>query len=280
VTGPVAPPRTARELTRRVDADARLKGIPEKRARDWVSFMAIAGRLEEVGSSNDKSTFVVKGDVAIELRLRQKARATRDIDLVVASHRQERVEALRSALDGSHLGFAFRVRGETHLMPNDTTRVEVPVEFGGRAWGTVPVDLSDDRQGGIEVEKVGALDLSEYGILGPTELTCLSLRYQLAQKLHAMTEPPAPGRPNERFHDLADVLLLTELVTDLPSLREACLEVFAQRATHPWPASFDPPAEWEHPFEALAAQTGLEPSRFAEAVVRARTWINAIAGST
>jgi hypothetical protein len=280
VNGAADPPRSARELTQRVDLYAQARGIPEKRARDWVSFMVLAGKLEEVGSAHDEPGFVVKGGVAVELRMREKARATRDLDIVVVGRGQDTVQTLRNALGGLYLDFSFRLRGEAHVMPNDTTRVEVVVEFKGRAWGTVRLDLSDHHPAEIEVEKVRALDLGEFGIFAPTELTCLSLRYQLAQKLHAMTEPHSLDRPNERFHDLVDVLLLRDLVKDLHSLRQACVKLFTVRATHAWPASFDPPAGWAAPFTAIARRVALDPAEFDAAVIELRDWIAAVAEAT
>jgi hypothetical protein len=72
-----------------------------------------------------------------------------------------------------------------------------------------------------------------------------------------MTQPSAKAdASNERFRDLADVLLLRDLVEDLAAVRAACVEVFAFRGTHEWPPALEPMAFWEDLYAELAA--GLE----------------------
>ena len=83
----------------------------------------------------------------------------------------------------------------------------------------------------------------------------MSVRYQVAQKLHACTERYADGRPNERFRDLIDVQLLRALVADgdMPAVREACLEIFELRAHHAWPPDVTVWPAWGEGFRAMAA---------------------------
>jgi hypothetical protein len=45
--------------------------------------MVLGGQLERASSVADGPRFAIKGAVGLEMRLRTKARATRDIDLVV-----------------------------------------------------------------------------------------------------------------------------------------------------------------------------------------------------
>jgi hypothetical protein len=47
-----------------------------------------------------------------------------------------------------------------------------------------------------------------------------SVRYQIAQKLHAVTEQPTDGYANLRYRDLIDILLLGELVEDPRAVRD------------------------------------------------------------
>jgi hypothetical protein len=70
-------------LTQWVDAYARERGLPRKRVRDWISYMFLGGQLERGSSAAEGPRFTIKGAVALETRLPLKARATRDIDLVV-----------------------------------------------------------------------------------------------------------------------------------------------------------------------------------------------------
>jgi Nucleotidyl transferase AbiEii toxin, Type IV TA system len=83
---------------------------------------------------------------------------------------------------------------------------------------------------------------------------CLSIRYQIAQKLHACTEVFPLGRENDRFRDLIDLLLLRALDPDLTAIRHACDDIFASRAKHAWPPTLDAPSSWAEPYARLAGE--------------------------
>jgi hypothetical protein len=92
-----------------------------------------------------------------------------------------------------------------------------------------------------------------------------------------MTQPSAKeDASNERFRDLADVLLLRDLVEDLAAVRAACVEVFAFRGTHEWPPALEPPAFWEDLYAELAAGLELAEKTLEEAVREAQAFIQAI----
>ncbi len=267
MTGPRKPPHSARVLSQWVDAYAREQGLAPKRVRDWISYMILGGRLDQVGISANGPRFTIKGAVALEMRLPSRARATRDIDLVVDEAEGEDLAAvLRKALAIDYQDFTFRMKGEPYVMPNDAVRVEVAMDFRGRSWSTVQVDLSRGEGGATEVELVDALELEPFGLTTPSALPCLSLRYHIAQKIHAMTQPSGEGdTSNERFRDLADVLLLRELVDDLAAVRAACVEVFTLRGTHGWPPVLDPPAFWKELYAHLADTSRRAARTFAPA---------------
>jgi hypothetical protein len=65
----------------------------------------------------------------------------------------------------------------------------------------------------------------------------MTIPWQIAQKLHAVTAVLEAPRGNDRAHDLVDLQLLEGLLsdTDLLSTRSACIAVFEARAQHPWP---------------------------------------------
>lgn len=75
-------PHSARVLEKWVDAYARERGLAPKRVRDWVSYMVLAGRLEQANLESEGATFTIKGAVALEMRLPASARATKDIDVI------------------------------------------------------------------------------------------------------------------------------------------------------------------------------------------------------
>jgi len=240
--------------------------------------MILGGQLERVSSSAEGPRFTIKGAVALEMRLPSKARATKDLDLIVDDLVDgDPVGALREALSRDYQGFAFRVKGDPYVLPNDSVRVDVVLEYRGHGWGTIQVHLSPREGDFTEVEMVEPLGLDPFGLDTPDGLPCLSLRYHIAQKIHAMTEPPVDEEtPNERFRDLVDLLLMRELTTDLGGVRTACREVFVVRARHEWPPVLDPPTFWEEPFGALAEEVELPVRRLEEATREARAFIEAI----
>ena len=108
----------------------------------------------------------------------------------------------------------------------------------------------------------------------PERVTCLSLRYQIAQKIHAVTEEPADGRPNLRYWDLIDLILLRALLEeDLWRVREACLKTFENRATHSWPPDLLVPYAWEQPYMAEAEKLRFTPADVREAAAEIRAFI-------
>jgi hypothetical protein len=84
---------------------------------------------------------------------------------------------------------------------------------------------------------------------------CVSVRYQMAQKLHACT-----GRENDRSRDLIDLILLRVMLgtDDLPRVREACLEIFVPRAEHTWPPTIVVFDAWRESFPREADEFGFE----------------------
>ena len=109
---PTGPPPSAGVLARHAQAYARELGVAEGRVRAWVSYMILAGVLERVADAG-APRFLVKGGVALELRLRDRARATKDIDIVLRDVKADLADSLEQALTGeAYQGFSFRRKGQ------------------------------------------------------------------------------------------------------------------------------------------------------------------------
>lgn len=121
------------------------------------------------------------------------------------------------------------------------------------------------------------------GLPESSKVDCLSLRYQIAQKLHACTEQP-DDKDNERAHDLVDLQLLMGLLDpdNLQAVREACEEIFASRDRQVWPPALQTPLPWAGLYGAARADVldadalNLAPT-IKDAVVVVQELINAIA---
>lgn len=181
---------------------------------------------------------------------------TKDIDIVLRDTKADLAEALEQALTGdAYQGFSFRRKGEPLLLDNGAVNMKFAVTYRGQPWTSISVDIARAEAGESEVEWVEAIALTDaFGVTGPAQLPCLPLRFHVAQKLHGVTLPPRPGKQNERFRDLVDLLLMETLVShDFAVIREACELVFRSRNTHTWPPHLDAmPSHWAAPFARLA----------------------------
>ncbi|HSU13876.1 nucleotidyl transferase AbiEii/AbiGii toxin family protein [Longimicrobium sp.] len=270
------PPKTNQMLSRWVDAYARKIGQDTVRVRRWVAYMALGGALERAGFAADGPRFTIKGGVALELRLRSRARATRDLDLVLNDPTADPIAELETALAVPFEGFSFRRHGDPRPLPRGGARVEVSVEYARRGWSRIQIDLSRREGDSAEFEMVEAIDLRELCFGFPERLPCLSLYVQAAQKIHAMTLPAAEGRQNDRFRDLVDLLLLTELITHFPAFRETCERVFTLRGAHAWPPFVEAHEHWIAPFARMAAEMDLPVRDLNAAVHRIRMFLGMI----
>jgi hypothetical protein len=267
------PPKTHQMLSRWVDGYARRIGEDVARVRRWVAYMAVGGALERAGFYGDGPRFTIKGGVALELRLRARARATRDLDLIVNHPTASLLDELDAALAQRFENFSFRRHAGTRPLPRGAVRVDVGVQYGRKAWARIQVDLSRREAEIAEFEMVRAIHFPDYQFGFPDHLPCLSLYVQAAQKVHGMTRPSTAAWTNDRFKDLIDLLLLSELIGDRAAFRVTCERVFESRGTHPWPPPIEPPPFWREQFRALAEQVGLAVTDLDEALDRARRFL-------
>lgn len=111
----------------------------------------------------------------------------------------------------------------------------VTLSFLGKEWGALDVEVSDP-----EVEPHahsrravdgGLVELSElFGFGDMQEVELIDLEYQIAQKIHALTDPDYV-----RAHYLVDLQLLWDAGPEISVVREFCLRTFAFRSVQGWP---------------------------------------------
>lgn len=227
----------------------RTHGIAVDRTRRWLSVVSFAGALE-TGRADDGPRFLIKGGTSMELRLGLGARTTKDVDIIFRGDPDEMLDALEGALEQGYGGFAFRRKGAVEdIRDTGSRRLFIQVEFAGANWQTLKLEVARPEVAEPELVPV-AISIADFKLDGPDRVACLSLRYQIAQKLHAVTEQPSVGE-NLRYWDLIDLILLRELVRDdLTSVREACVKTFAGRDTHSWSPGLIVPDSWIEPYAA------------------------------
>lgn len=244
--------------------------------------MIVAAMLDHARDENEDPVFVLKGGAAMELRLGLRARATKDYDTAY----REAIEGMLQRLDAA-LRHGFGDFTATRTEPEAITetgvqRLEIKLSYRGRSWGTVQLEVAAaEGEAGREIDRVPGKPLEALGLTVPVDVPCVSIRYQIAQKLHACTEFPTDGRENDRFRDLVDLLLLEELVEDIewPAVREACEEIFALRAKHPWPPTVVVFDSWPDPYRALATDLSFPIPEVQEAADAVQSMVDRIAAA-
>jgi hypothetical protein len=234
--------------------------------------MTLIGALDRV-RDGEEARFLVKGGVSMELRLGLGARSTQDLDVVFRGMTVELLDALEEAFEHPYSGFEFRRKGEAQeIRDTGSKRLALAVSFQQRGWQTLTIEIG--RPEAEESDLVpSAISLADFKLDSPERVTCLSLRYQIAQKIHAVTEEPADGRPNLRHWDLIDLIpLRTLLEEDLWRVREACVQIFESRKTHSWPPDLLVPDAWEQPYIAEAEELGFTPADVHEAAAEIRAF--------
>jgi Nucleotidyl transferase AbiEii toxin, Type IV TA system len=275
---PGRPPTQRGHLERLVGDYGRAHGIAVDRARRWLSVVSFAGALDAV-RVDDGPRFLIKGGASMELRLGLRARTTKDVDIVFRGKRDEMLDVLEGGLAQPYGSFSFRRKGPVEeIRDTGNRRLAVQVGFAGRDWQTLQVEVA--RPEAVETELVPvAISIADFKLDGPERVACLSLRYQVAQKIHAVTEQPR-DRANLRYWDLIDLILLRELLgEDLAAVRDACIETFAVRDTHRWPPKLVIPDDWREPYARTAGDVDADlPEDVNEAAEAVRAFIAAIDG--
>ena len=183
------------------------------------------------------SNYYIKGGVALELRFGERARATKDLDIGLEGDRPSRLRALDAAIALGFDKFLFRRKGVPHTLEQaDTARIEIAITYQGRSFQTLDVDLGMTGELYDLINPV-VCGLSELGLPVTSPIRCLTLPVQIAQKIHAATNPRIVNDPKQnRARDILDVLLIELLGQfDEDSIRQAAIRTFKERAEHSWP---------------------------------------------
>ena len=278
------PPRNRRALEQRlrnVIADTQL----QQRARRQLGNVALAATLmRQARDEHDEPVFLIKGGVAVELLLGLRARATKDLDATARLTGDEIGPRLRAALAHGWEGFTFRLTGLEQVRDTTALRGDVKVSYQGDPWSTVQLEVSPaEGTAGHQIHWTNNtfINPERLGLRSPGELPLVTIAYLIAQKLHACTDHTDPERPNDRYRDLIDLILVDRLVhtEDDASVREVCVEIFRLRAKHAWPPRITVPPEWRGGYRSLAHQLGFEPGDVDQAAIDIQAIVARIDGA-
>ncbi len=288
-SSPVPAPTNLTSLRARLRNHARDVRQVETRVQRRLAALVVNEILLAADLGIDGPPLLIKGGTAIDLRRgTQPARLSKDLDAAVRGDLDSFITQARDLLDTGWSGFTGRLAREAEIeVPGvriKPRRFDVKLDYLGKPFATVPVELSAaEGRSGDEHDQIIVAEYDTIGLAPRGPVHCLSLRYQIAQKIHACTDPLGGVRDNDRARDLVDLQLLALIVDDnhLPSTRTACVEIFNGRRRHEWPPTVRVWPSWPTLYAAAAANLGDDVLPTAEhAADWLQTFINAIDTST
>jgi hypothetical protein len=264
--------RTALEA--RISTESHATGLSVDRLRRRVLFQRVVARLQQ----GQPTRWVVKGGMAMEVRLRDAARLTKDLDLALRADALSAdavedlvADALSADPDGDW--FAFAVGAPSRLQEDAdgtaTWRIAVRARLDGRPFGSIKLDISPRTHEVVETETVTLPNALEFAGIETVDIEIVDVHRHAAEKLHGMLRE-FDGRENTRVRDLADLMLLLDAELLVPDrLAPVVRQVWAERRSTP-PATFPRlPGSWPPRYDELAALNDIQPPSFPAASERA-----------
>lgn len=265
-----------RALEDRLRVQSLQSGMPLTRLRKMIAFDRFLARLIQ----QQPDEWVIKAGLAIQLRLGNRARTTKDIDLLMLDSQQEIYPRLREAgVTNLADWFTFEVNRPSQLASDDFggDRFLLQSILDGRLFESFHLDVGVGDPLIDRVEYLQTPSLLAFAGLQPTAVPCYPITQQIAEKLHAITRTFQSGE-SSRVKDYVDILLLAGMgVIEGNRLREAINSTFLVRHTHPVPLQLPvPPPIWERPFQRMAKDIQLEQNSLQEANIAMKQFLNPV----
>ena len=237
-----AAPNSVRSLNQRIRS---LAGSEELTIRRRVGMaLVVVGQLLPEGA--------IKGGSAMALRYGRGTRFTQDLDAARVQPLARFRSDFEDALATGWAGFTGRLIAKAAPRPTGVPTAyvmqpfDVKLDYRGRPWCTVKFELGHNEIGDAdEPEYQLADDLAQLfiqvGLEAPTPVRVMRADHQVAQKLHAVSQPGS-----DRVRDLVDLQLLDLGENlDLALVRTTCGRLFDYRRQHAWPPTIEIGEGWE-----------------------------------
>lgn len=230
-----------------------------QQVRRRVSFDRLLARLFQDDLTVE---WILKGGYAMELRLWDAARTTRDIDLSFPEALQKKqIIPLLQKATARDLGdfFVFEFKEPTlelEAPPYGGARYPVSAWIDNRLFTKFHLDIGVGDVVILPTEIIEGKDWLGFAGITPVKVIASSREQQFAEKLHAYT---MPREDNSRVKDIVDMALLLRMETlDRSKLQEAIQKTFRVRRSHEFPSVLaDPPSFWNEPYQKLAGEIQL-----------------------
>lgn len=289
------PPATTRVLTQWIEKAQETLGEPGQRLGWLVASTVVSAALQRVVDESGTPSFLLKGGTMLQYRLPGPSRTTKDVDGLIRGDIDGFLERLDESFSEPMGPFALE-RGEVEVIPVPNRivkprRFNIFLKMRGQTWRRIQVEIAaNEGSAGDEPDKIPAPSLDGFGLQSVPDIFSLAMNYQIAQKIHAVTDHHDPPQSvNDRARDVVDLVLLRSLAkeTGAPTdeqILAAVLDVFRVRAiesevmgtpTRQWPARVVAHSHWQESYAAAAQAIELDLS-MDKAVAQVNDWLNSI----
>jgi hypothetical protein len=264
-----------RALEDRLQIQSTQGSMALNRLRKMVAFDRFLARL----LAAQPGIWMLKGGLALQLRLGDRSRTTKDMDVLLTVSRI----GLRKALEqvASHdLGdwFTFTVRSDVDALPGPDEgglRFYVTARVDGRTFESFHVDVGLGDPVVEPAESLTTPPLLAFAGIPPTVVPCYPISQHLAEKIHAYVKPRANGE-STRVKDLVDMVLIAiHTPVNAAALSAAIQATFMAQGSGAPPFGLPaPPATWAPKYQRLAQDVGLGDVTLPAAFERARQFLD------
>lgn len=281
---------SARALDQWVRDAAKLTGERDRRVGWMLASTIVVAALQRAVGKDGVPLLLAKGGVYLELHLGLGARATQDIDTLFRGSVEQFERTLTDTLSEPWGPFTLQatdievIAGAQRVVK--PRRFEIKLILKGATWRRVKVEVSfPEGRIGDRAQPLPTPPVGFFGVEAPEQLVGIAMDYQVAQKVHACTDPDTNDFTNDRVRDVVDLLLIKDhFYSDGPSgdLKAACVDVFDARAVEAtslglparhWPPQLGTPnTDWVRNYPGLAESVGI-PLTLDEAVAAINAWI-------
>lgn len=202
---------------------------------------------------------VVKGGSSLRVRLGPgNCRVTRDLDAARSMDEDSFLMTLKENLSVGWNDFTgFALKGEKRRVEDlDECYVMQPVDiklsYRGKPLCTVELEISHNEIGDADTFEERGLPESvakmftDLNLPLPGPIPLMTIPYQIAQKLHGLTESNS-----KRVRDLVDLqLIIKNCEISYPEVATICRRLFAYRQKQAWPPKVVANTKWSENYES------------------------------
>ncbi|MEG0505488.1 MAG: nucleotidyl transferase AbiEii/AbiGii toxin family protein, partial [Raoultibacter sp.] len=214
-------PNSVATLSKWIDMAERQLGNEKSGRLAWlVATTVVIAKLQQVVDAQGAACFVLKGGTLLQYRLGLNARATKDIDGIVRCDIDDFIRNLDILMREPWGSIKFsRSEVEEIRVPSkliNPRRFDISLLLRGKTWRRIQVEISpDEGAAGKTVEDFSSPSLAGFGLPTPDVMVGLAMSYQIAQKIHAASDPcDPPEYVNDRARDVVDLILLKQMVEE------------------------------------------------------------------